>query len=203
VAEPDHLELRRDGREVADVHRHRVGVVEQPGVRAQLTDVRGDARQHREGTQRAEDAADADGVRDGLAQPVLRRDLEVAHGRRVHPDLDRVDHEVGAVEHRPPVQAGGHHRIRAELLRDPPGDRLRRLQPFRVDVVQGQRHAFELVERKDVGEQFAGEDHAAGTEESDHSHGGILGCDERSVQGKLVYRSETDYVDCAFDHSWG
>ena len=66
VAQPEHLQLRRDAVQVGDVHRHRVGVVEQPRVGADLCHVAGDAGQHRKGPQAAEDSADADGVADGL-----------------------------------------------------------------------------------------------------------------------------------------
>ena len=89
--------------QVGDVHGHRVGVVQQPRVRADLRHVRGDAGEHGEGPQAPEDAADADGVGDGLVQPVAGRDVEVAHGGVVHPHLDHVDDVVGAVERRAAV----------------------------------------------------------------------------------------------------
>ena len=78
--------------------------------------------------------------------PKLGRDLEVAHGGRVHADLDRVDDEVGAVQRGPPVEAGGDRRGGAELVGGAPGDRLGRLQPLGVDVVQRQRDVAQLGE---------------------------------------------------------
>jgi hypothetical protein len=171
VAEPDDVEVRGDRGQVGDVHRHRVGVVEQPGVRADRAHVRRDALQHRKRAQRPEDPADADGVADGLPQPVPGGHLEVPDGRGVHAHLDGVDDVVGAVQRGPPVEAGGDLRGGAELLGGTAGDRLGRLQPLRVDVVQGERRLFELIEGQEVGEELPGEDHTAGTEERDHSHG--------------------------------
>ena len=98
VTQPEHLQLRGDGVQVGDVHGHRVGVVEQPGVRADLRHVPGDLGQHGEGPQAAEDAADPDRVGDRLVEPEAGRDLEVADGGLVQSHLDHVDHVVGTVE---------------------------------------------------------------------------------------------------------
>ena len=100
VAEPDDLPLRRALIDELADHRHRVRVVEEPRVRADLGHVVADAEHHRGGAQRADDAADAERVADRLAHAVAGRDLEVAHGRRVAADLDAVDDVVGAVERR-------------------------------------------------------------------------------------------------------
>ena len=90
--------------QVQQVHRHRVGVVQQPRVGAEFGDVGGERTQHGEGAQGSEDAADAEGVADGLAQSVAGGDLEVGAGGRRHADLDGVDDEVGAVERRAPLE---------------------------------------------------------------------------------------------------
>ncbi|GIF18150.1 hypothetical protein Ate02nite_08800 [Paractinoplanes tereljensis] len=65
--------------------------------------------------------------------------------------------------------------------------------------MQGQGHVTQLGEGQDVGQQLAGEDHAAGAQEGDHSHGGIVGAYAKSAQDELVYRLETNYIDCSFD----
>ncbi len=52
--------------------------------------------------------------RDRLAQPVARRDLEVAQRRRVTADLDHVDHVVRPLERRPALEV---RRDRGEALR--------------------------------------------------------------------------------------
>ena len=107
VAQADGLDRRRHLRQLPDVHRHRVGVVEQPGVRAHLAACPAAMpREHGEGPQRPEDPAHAEGVGDGLAEPERRGHLEVRAGRGDAADLDHVDHEVGAVERRAPVRRG-------------------------------------------------------------------------------------------------
>ena len=130
MAQPEHLQLRGDAMEERDVHGHRVRVVEQPGVGAHLRHVPRDVGQDREGPQAAEDSADADGVGDGLIQPVARRDLEVAHRGLVHADRDDVDDVVRAVECAPAVAGGDHLRFGAGRASGGSGDGLRGLQPF-------------------------------------------------------------------------
>ena len=123
--------------------------------------------QHREGPQAAEDAADADGVADGLVQAVLLRNVEVAHRRVVHADLDDVDDVVGTVEG-PATVGGGHHlRLRARRAGGGVGDRLGGLQALGVDVVQHHAHRTEFGEREDVAEQLAGELDAACADDDD------------------------------------
>ena len=79
--------------------RHRVRVVEEPGVgRTELGHLAPEREHVLRGAQRAEDAADAERVADRLAKPVARRELEVAQRRLVAADLDHVEHEVGAVD---------------------------------------------------------------------------------------------------------
>ncbi len=83
----------------AGVDRHRVGVVEQPRVRAELLHLAAEADHHRDGPQAPEYAADAESVGDGLLEAVLLRHLEVGDGAGlVEADLDGVDDVVGALE---------------------------------------------------------------------------------------------------------
>ena len=140
MTQPEHLQPRSDVVQERHVHGHRVRVVEQPGVRAHLLHVTCDIGQNRKGPQAAEDSSDADGVGDGLVQPVLRGDLEVAHRRLVHADLDDVDDIVGTVECAPTVGAGDHFRLGTGRAGGGSGDRLRGLETFDVDVVQHDPH---------------------------------------------------------------
>ena len=89
--------------------------------------------------QRAEDAADAERVADRLAQAVAGRDLEVAQGRGVPADLDRVDDVVGAVQRGAAVErAPSMRRPRAERASASSArQRLGGREPLGVDVVQG------------------------------------------------------------------
>ena len=78
---------------------HGVGVVEQPGIGADLLHIAGEIEHDRKGAQDAEDAADADGVGDGLTQTILFGDLEVGDGAGVvAADLYGVDDEIGAAQ---------------------------------------------------------------------------------------------------------
>ena len=106
VAEADDLLVRRAGVVGPDVHRHRVGVVQQPGVGAQLGHVAADVEEHRDRAQGAKDGADPERVADRLAQAVLLGDVEVEARGGDAADLDRVDGEVGAVEGRATVEVG-------------------------------------------------------------------------------------------------
>jgi hypothetical protein len=125
--------------------------------------------QYREGAQRAEDAADAEGVGDRLAQAVAGRDREVGAGGLVHADLDDVDDEVGVREGRAAVEVRGDLRFGAAYLGDVPGRALRRREPFRVDVVQRDPGVGEFGEGEQVGEQALREHHTAGADEGDPS----------------------------------
>ncbi len=105
VAETDRLDRRRPVHRHAE-HRHRVRVVEEEDVRADLLHRPPEIEHHRDGAQGAHDAADAQGVADRLAQTVALRDLEVDHRRRpVAADLDHVDRVVRSIQRR--AQIGG------------------------------------------------------------------------------------------------
>jgi hypothetical protein len=156
--------------------------VEQPRVRAQFGHVRGDSGQDGERAQAPEDAPDADRVADRLAQAEPGRDLEVDAGGRVHADLDRVDHEVGAVEGGPPVERRDHRRTHPVGVGDAARERGGGGEPRRIDVVQDDAGAGQLGEAEDVGQQLAGEDDAARAEENDGGQRNCPpGCDAGSV----------------------
>ena len=96
-------------------HRHRVAVAEQVGVRAYLVHVPRQVDHDGDGAQAAEDAADAEGVADRLAQPVPGGNVEVGAGGRVPADLHLVDHVVGARERGAAVPGRGHRGLRAPV----------------------------------------------------------------------------------------
>src|SRR6185436_18718224 len=104
----------------------------------------------------------------------FRGDLEVAHRRLEHADLDDVDDVVGAVERAAPVGGGDHLRLGTGGAGGGVSDSLRRLEPLDVDVVQHDPHRAELRERHDVAEQFAGELDAARTDDDDRGFHGVL-----------------------------
>ena len=161
---------------VARQHGHRVGVVQQPGVGADLLHVPGEFGHDGDGPQAAHDAADAKGVGDGLAQAVLFGDLEIDDGGRlIAADLDGVDHEPGPTQGLPAVfraEIGADHR---PALVDVPVQGLQNLlalpEPDRVDVVQGDLAAAQGRGTHDVAQNVPGKNGAAGTEEGDLEHG--------------------------------
>ncbi len=119
VTQPDRPDRRR-ARDRAAVDRHRVRVVQEPHVGAQLFHVGAHVEQHGDRAQPPHDAADPERVGDRLAQPEPLRHLEVGHrARLVAADLDHVDGVVGAVERGAPV--GGRGDLgRARRARRPP-----------------------------------------------------------------------------------
>ena len=116
--------------------RQRVRVVEEPGIRADLVHVPGDAEDDRDGAQGAEDATDADRVGDRVAQAEAGRDVEVDLGRAGAADLDRVDDEVGTTERLAPVKMGRDRRLGVERRGGPAGHPLGGREPLGVDVVE-------------------------------------------------------------------
>ena len=75
VAETDRGDADRV--EVAGGHGHRVGVVDELRVRAQLVCVRGDLGVRLDGAQEPEDTARSDGVPNSLVDPIASGDLDV------------------------------------------------------------------------------------------------------------------------------
>ena len=153
-------------------HRHRVGVVQQPRLRRRLLHVPRQVEHHRNGAQRAEDAADPQRVADGLAQAVALGHLEVDHrARLVTAHLNGVDHEVGAAQRLPP-------RAGAQVGLDPGAagvevavqgseHRLRLAQALGVDVVQGDGGGAQWLGQQAVADDVLDEHGRAGADEGD------------------------------------
>jgi hypothetical protein len=171
VAEPEGPDLGRDDGGPPHVHGHRVRVVEEQGVGAQLPHVGEERAEQREGAEGAEDAADPGRVADGLQEAVLGGDLEVEAGGGDAADLHHVDHEVGAGQGRAPVEGGGERDRGTEPLGDLPRGALGDGQPLLVDVVEAQIEIAQLGEADEVGEELTGEHDAPGADERDGGHG--------------------------------
>ena len=171
VAEPDGADRAGLGDGPAQ-HRHRVDVVEQQRVRAELLEVAAHVEQHRDRPQAAHDPADADRVTDRLPQAVPLGNLEVDDGRRpVAADLERRDDVVGAVERRAPVERGLDGRRGAVCLGQPARDDLRCPQPLGVDVHEREgRRVAQLGQAQDVADEVAREHRGARSDEGDLRH---------------------------------
>ena len=170
VAETHDLGVRGAGVVGPTVHRHGVGVVEQPGMWAEFGHVRADGEQNGDRAQGAEDGAHPARVGDRLPQAVLLRDLEVRQGRFVHADLDHVDGEIGALESAAAIEMGFDLRRRAQLLVGPLGHRFGGGETLAVYVVQRDGGVGQLGEREYVAEQVACELDTAGADEDDPGH---------------------------------
>ncbi len=65
---------------IAGEHGHRIGVIDEKSVGAELLHVFGKTFQHRNGPQGTENAADSQRICNGLAQPILFGNLKVGNG---------------------------------------------------------------------------------------------------------------------------
>ncbi|OQA87503.1 MAG: hypothetical protein BWY31_00671 [Lentisphaerae bacterium ADurb.Bin242] len=159
----------------AGEHRHRIGVVQEPGVRADFLHVVRKVQHDGNRPEGAEDAADAEGVGDGLAQPVFFRDLEVDHGRGlIAAHLNGIDHEMGSLESFLPVgraQVSGDLRaslidVFIQVLQNGQGF----LQAVRIDVVQRDFGILKRFPAHAISKHVLGENSAARSHESDFRH---------------------------------
>ena len=79
--------------------RHGVGVVEEESLGANLSHILSKIIENGDGAESAEDTTDAEGIRDGLTETVLLRNLKVDNGAGiVAADLDRVNYEGRVTE---------------------------------------------------------------------------------------------------------
>ena len=170
MTQPDHVRVAAALPDRPREHRHRVGVVEQDAVRAQLGHVVRDRQQDGDRPQPPEDTADPQGVADRLAQAVPSRDLEVAQRCLEPPDLDLVDDEVRPLERGTALEMGLDLQVRTGGLVDRPGDLLGRGQALSVDVVQDDRRSGELGEIDQIREEDTGELNASCADQSDPRH---------------------------------
>ena len=169
VAQPEHLQVRVRRREVPDVHRHRVGVVEQPGVRADLGHV---ARPGRRGSRRCAARGRRRRRRACRRWSGGRRSASGPRSRSrvagVAADVDRVDDEVGAGQSRPPVERrpARSRRSRPWCSTAMSASPSASVEPSagRCRAYQG-RAAPQIVEGQQVAEQLAGELGRSGADE--------------------------------------
>ena len=140
-------------------HRHRVCVLEQPGVRAERLDVVRYVEQHRDGAQSLEDTTRADRVRDRLVDAVPERhalvDLQVVADPDGREDVIGPVQRLLAVLRRRDAHAGAG--VPSQSFRKGRDD----VQPFPVDVHQEDIGIGQRGGGHDVLQQPPGEDDAA------------------------------------------
>ena len=171
VAQTDRPD-RRTLQHGAGQDRHRIGVVEEPGVRTDLFQLMRKIQHDGNRAEGAEDSADAERVGDRLAQTIFFRDFEVDHRRGlVSADLDGIDDKIGVLQRFLPV-------CRSEIAFDrrpavvdaviQSGKNLFGfLQTGCINVVQCNFRILESFPVHAVAQHVFDEDRAAGSHESD------------------------------------
>ena len=159
---------------VAGEHGHRVGVVEEKGIRADFLHIPGEVVHDGNGAQGTHDTANPQGIADGLAQTVLLGYLEVDDGAGViEAHLDGVDYESGPPEGFLPIfnsQIGGDLPVSA-LGPVHGGDDLKALlQADGIDVVQSEFPVPEGLGTHAVSQHIADKHGAARAHKSDLIH---------------------------------
>ncbi len=176
VAEPDVADVRALVQRPRQ-DRHRVGIVQQQRVRAELLHILRDVEHDRDRAQATHDATDAERVADRLPQTILLGNLEIPDGRRLVPaDLDHVDDVVGPLQRLAPVGRREDLRLRAGLVRDAQRHGLGVPQPVSVDVHEVNGAVVKLGKGKKIPQQVAGENGAACSNEDDLGHGVLPDC---------------------------
>jgi len=168
VAEADRAEALRV--EERGRHRHRVRVVDELRVRAELEGVAGDVLVGADRPEEPEHAAGPHGVADGLVDPVLPGDLDVPLVRLDPADLKGDDDDVRVGEGFAAI--GGLEDLDPEaVVRDElPGGPRGTGDPARVEVHEVQRRVLQRREADEVADEPEREDEAAGADDGDLGH---------------------------------
>ena len=96
VAKPDRLHLSVTQHSAGE-HCHRIGIIEEPCIRAHLFHIPCKIHHHRNRTQRAENTADAQRIRDGLLQPIFLWNFKISNGTWIiTTDLNGIDNIIRA-----------------------------------------------------------------------------------------------------------
>ncbi len=133
---------------------HRIGDVEQPGVRTHLDHVLCDPDQHRHVSQRAVDPTRAHRVPHRLADSIPRRHVEVDLHRIEPAGRDGHDDEVGTGECPALVGGGGEGDSRSHLLGQPAPERFHLLERRGVDVLEHHVRPVEGLGAQQVGQEL-------------------------------------------------
>jgi hypothetical protein len=168
VAQPDRADPLAGG--VPAVDRHRVRVLQEQRVCADLAHVGADLGQRVHRAQTAEDAARPERVADRLIDAVPAGDLDVQRVGVHATHLEAADDDVGAGQRRAAVGGGGDARRQVMRLDDAAQVPLRAGQRRRVDVHQDDVGVAQALEGQEVGAQRQRELEPAGTDDGDGGH---------------------------------
>ena len=159
-------------------HGHGIGIVQKQGVRANLFHIPGEVQHHRDGAQGAEDAADAQGIGDGLAKAVALGHLKVDdRAGLIAAHLDGVDHIIGAAQgilallH---AQIGLDFGLAAVVAVDGLQHQFGLIQPLSVNIVQRDGGILQSRGHHTVAQHVFGKNRAASTHKGNFRHGNLL-----------------------------
>ena len=148
-------------------HRHGVRIVDELGLRAQLARVGRDLFIGSDRAEEAEHTTRAQGVADGLVDPVAARDLNVVPVG-LHPaHLEGDDDDVGLAQGLAPVRGLLHRGAEPMMLHQLAGGVPHPGQTRGVDVHQREGGGTQSGEAEQVADQPKGEDEAAGSDDGD------------------------------------
>ncbi len=138
----------------------------------------GEIQHDRQGAQRAEDAADAEGVGDRLTQTIPLGNLEIGDGAGViAADLDGVDHIGRRFQRLAPVRHTEMGGDRGAPLVDVGVEAVEHLLRFAqadgVGVVQGEVGVVERLAEHSIAENILSKNGASGTHKRDFWHGRV------------------------------
>ena len=154
---------------------HGVGVVQEPHIGTDFGHVFGEALHGIAAAEGTEKPADAEGVRDGLTQAVLRRDGEInGLGDGEVPDADGVDGKVSAAQGLLAVfnaaVSGDGCAVLVDILVESAQHHLRFTETLGIDVVEGDVGVLQSRSTKGVADDVLDEDRTAGAHERNFSH---------------------------------
>jgi hypothetical protein len=153
-----HAVAEADGRDtealqIPAIHRHRVGIVDHLGARADFLDIGRDGRVDRRIPHEADHAARAERIAHRLIDPIVVGDRLVDPRRLGIADVEGHDHEIGI--HERGAAIGGRLHARREIVMPDQftggsGGPLRTVQ---IDVHQRERAVAQFGEAEDVADQ--------------------------------------------------
>ena len=84
--------------EITGEHRHRIGIIQEPSVRANVLHVPRKSFEHRDGPERTHDPADPKRISNGLPHPILLGNLKIRYRTRlISADLNRVYNKISTL----------------------------------------------------------------------------------------------------------
>ena len=174
MAKPDGADIRGAAQGPL-IHTHGIGVIDEQRIRAKRFHIAGDVNQDGYRAQRAHDAADAQGIGNGLTQAVFFGDLEVNDRRGfVAANLNHADDIVGAGQCSAAIGGDFDSRIDPKCLDDMLRHLLRLFQTSRIDIHQTDGGVRQFRITPDIAHQVFGKNGAAGADECHFGHARFL-----------------------------